>query len=505
VKIYYAGAEVSSHRSLLSEAGIETVSLSYMGLRRRIKHPLNWSIADHFSGQQVFLDSGAYTVNRSDDEYSEDELLEIASEYMEFVRLNLDSLVMASEFDAQILGQEWIGGTREDFWNDLGDKFLPIWHSDLGTDELEALATRYPRVGVLQAGVADHTALLNRIVTRHGTRLHGVSMTQVDAMKGVRWDSVGSMSWLAPMTNGETIVWNGRELKRYPKKSKDSCRKRYRSWFTDSGFDADLIADDSTPEGKKELLRLSLWSYEKLVGQINLRSSVATTLFGNGGETVAANPGFSENEENPDPGGSPVDTHAPESRSTELVPTSPRKRENRTLLPIIGVQSGGDEDDDSAPQMRSSSRTLLACDNCFIKDKCPEFSAGSECAFDIPASIRTMPERIAIWDTLIEVQIKRTLQMAMIEQVEGGYADANTSSEIDRTNRMLKSRADAEKQGFTITQTVSANASAGMLSNIFGDKAGSQMAALPAPQTPEQIMEDAGIIDIPDEDVSEEL
>ena len=156
MKLFFAGAEVPGWRHALVEQ--EYVSLSFVGLTRRVKGVENWRIADHFpAGQKVFLDSGAYTLNKgyaiNEDEpaYSDDDALTLASRYMAFVAGNIDTLEMVSEFDALQLGQEWIEGVREDFWDDLpADKFLPIWHAQTGHDDLERLASAYPRLGVLQ-------------------------------------------------------------------------------------------------------------------------------------------------------------------------------------------------------------------------------------------------------------------------------------------------------------------------------------------------------------------
>jgi hypothetical protein len=72
---------------------------------------------------------------------------------------------------------------REDFYEDLPeDKFLPIWHSEWGVDELDKLAQRYKRVGVTQTDLDGRnlTPVLNEITRKYGTLLHGVAMTKPD-------------------------------------------------------------------------------------------------------------------------------------------------------------------------------------------------------------------------------------------------------------------------------------------------------------------------------------
>src|SRR5690606_10269854 len=158
----------------------------------------------------------------------------------------------------------WIEKQRREFYDHLPrDKFIPIWHAEWGIDYLEQMAEHYPRIGITttEFNNRDLTPLLNTLVRTRGIRLHGVAMTHVDQMSAINWDSVSSTSWISPQQFGDTIVWTGRELKRYPKKYKEQARKRYRTLFEREGFDAEKIAnDDST-----EVLRLSIWSWQKLV------------------------------------------------------------------------------------------------------------------------------------------------------------------------------------------------------------------------------------------------
>jgi hypothetical protein len=471
---------------IMIDCGVSTVSLSYMGLRRRVKFTRPWTIAEHYPKDlDIFLDSGSYTLNRPGASYSDDDARALASAYIEFVTENLDSVTMVSEFDATQLGQDWIQGMREDFWDDLpAEKFLPVWHEETGPEELERLCARYKRVGVLPTSTgswADSGPTLNRLVSRYGVRLHGVSMTQMDAMREIRWDSVGSTSWLSPVKNGDFIVWTGHDLSRYPRSHRDSGRKRHRTWCEQNGFDPALLADDSTPAGKKEVLRLSLWSWQHFVADINRRR---------GSNYTPPAPGEALPEEPP----AEVDIDTLDPRNLDLVPARPTER-RRQLLPIIGYTPPAGTGEDSGPgSMTPNSRSLMACDTCFAKDKCPGFQAGASCLYEIPVVVRTVPERMSVWDTMIEMQTQRVLRMLMFEQFEGGYADSNASSEIDRLHRMLKTRADAEKQGFSLTISGTSNAEPGMLSRVFGDRAGAQMSALPAPQYSAEVMSE--IIDV---------
>lgn len=474
--LYYGGTEQKMWRELLQREGVEHVSLSYIGLRRRIRNPSKWRIADHYPGQKVYLDAGTFTLNKADDA-DPDETWKLACQYMDFVEANQADIAFASEFDAQVLGPRRIADMRENFWHGLrDDKWLPIWHPEYGTKMLEDMARLYTRVGVLQGDTnADLTPLLRKLAGQ--TMLHGVAMTRMDAMSEIPWSSVGSTSWLSPTQYGDTFVWTGRELKRYPKKYKEQARKRHRTWLADQGFDMSLIeADDNN-----ELLRLSIWSWRNFAASLEKGRAV----------TMSVLDPFSQNEE-PDPG--TVDTPGTSTGNSELVPQTGKK-----LLPVLGVtfQTRTDEDGNEVdePHLTTPSSGLLRCDNCFMREKCPEMTPGSECVFEIPAKVRTTSQLAALQDWLIETQAQRVAFMRLIEQAEGGYADANLSSEMAVLQRMIKAKTDAGKEGFSVNiANISSPGGPGMISRIFGSDVSDKMAALPAPVDAQDIME-AEIVD----------
>ena len=244
-----------------------------MGLRRRVKRLDRWRLADKFPADcKIYVDSGAFTLNRPGSTTTAAEAAELREAYFQFVSDNIHDLEFASEFDASVLGHEAVLSSRESFWHALPErKWMPVWHADYGSSNLIALADSYSRVGVLQDDAGgDLTVVLNRMAGQ--TKLHGVAMTRMDALSAVRWDSAGSTRWLAPSQYGETFIWTGRELKDYPKKYKETGRKRHRTWLAENGFNTELIeADDS-----RELLRLSVWSWQKYADHLNGTDSVTT-------------------------------------------------------------------------------------------------------------------------------------------------------------------------------------------------------------------------------------
>lgn len=477
--LYFGGCEQKVWRTFLANQGVEHVSLSYMGLRRRIKDPMNMSLDGAFpSGLKIFLDSGAYTLNKDDAHQIDDADAErIAGQYYQFVEANLDRIEFFSEFDALSIGNDKLGDWRDRWYGE--DKFMPIWHDETGTGVLKALAELYSRVGILQSGASgDISHLLRQLASK--TKLHGVAMTRMESMKELPWDSVGSTSWLSTTQYGDTFVWTGHDLIRYPKKYKDRARKRHRSWLDSQGFDVAKIEEDDNAE----LLRLSVWSWLHFAESLNRR--VVTNV-------SVLNPFGNE-----EPGSAEVDTPGNEVRNTDLIPSSPP--EGRMLLPVMGFETVMSKDADGTEVetrvlSTPSNSGLLRCDNCYMRDKCPAMTPGSECKYEIPVKVRTAAEVRALRDALLEMQSQRVLMMRMIEQSEGGYMDENTSREIDRLNKMIAAKMESEKDSFSIKIEASGNtASTGMIGRIFGESTASKMGALPAGEQDSRDYIDAEII-----------
>lgn len=471
MKLYFGGSEVPSHRKLLAEENVANVSLSYVGLRRKVQFARPWTLEDHYPpAQHIFLDSGCYTLNKPASKVTEQEAMHLATGYMAFARAELDRVDMVAEFDAKILGKDWIAAMRAEVFDSFGNKFLPIWHSEDGLDELNRLCEKYRRVGILQGDLeTDITSRLNSLVAQYGTLLHGVSMTKMAAMQEVRWDSVGSTSWISPTQYGDTFVWTGRELKRYPVKYKESSRKRHRVLFADNGFDPALIAADDA----KEILRLSIWSWNQFVSHIS-----------DGKATVSKDIEPVEDVE--------IDLDLPESA---LVPVNhqasqrgtPRSEiavvERATVpLPIMGItriQTEANGKTVTKEVFTPRSESMRMCNTCYIRDKCPGFAQNANCLYNMPITIETVDDIRNLQNGMITLQTQRVLFMRMIEQIEGDYSDANLSAEIDRLGRLIKQARDAEREGFSINISGSQQAAGGFITHLLGTDEGARARALP--------------------------
>lgn len=487
MRLFFGGGEIPGWRELMAREGVKDVSLSFVGLHRRTKNGAkNFSIADNFPGDMnVFLDSGAYSFNKENSGHTREEAHQLGEAYKDFVEANLDRVEMVSEFDVLRFGSGTMEHNRENFYDLLGDKFMPIWHQEYGIDELERLASAYRRVGITETEVEnrDITPVLNNLVGRYGVLLHGVAITGMGSMGRVKWDSVGSTSWLSPSQYGDTFVWTGTELKRYPMKYKDQARRRHRTLFESNGFDAQLIADDN----RDEILRLSLWSWTQFLADINRHRAFSSPV-------VTQQPEIPDDDNGEEDDGVVVHLH-PETGNAQLVTQGQEKR-STVDIPLLSTTWNTTENEDgsstSTPMFGVSSESMRMCDTCFLKGKCPAFTPGASCAYKIPVEVKTAEQLRALQEGLIEMQAQRVTFAAMTEQIEGGYPDPNLSSEIDRLGRLIKQKQDSEKEIFKASQDITMSGGPGFISKMFGPAAGEKLHDATAP--PREAEKITGII-----------
>lgn len=464
MKLYYSGSEIKSWRNLLSDQGISTMALSYVGLSRRIKTTDNWKISAVYPENcDIFLDSGAYTFNREGADFTVSDAQAVAGSYMAFVQDNINDVSLVSEFDAQILGYPAIQNYRESFFDSLpSGKFMPIWHSEYGSHELEKLCSEYEVVGIRQSEMRDTSLIpvFSSLIRRYNVRLHGVAITGKKMMRSVPWDSVSSTSWLSPSVYGDTLLWIPalKDLKRFPKGSKDK-RRSYRHVIEENGFDyAKIDADDST-----ELLKLSLWSWEKFI-------SALTT------NQLPKLPNSGENR------GKEVDILGSRNQNAQLIPREPVQRET-VLIPLMGTRLQENSDTkDLEPVLFKRSESMRVCNTCVLKDKCPGFKVDANCLYNIPLEVKTKDQLRALQDTLVEMQTHRVLFMQMAEDLDGGYADPNLSQELDRLQRMIKSKNEMDIDTFSLKVTATqSNQKSGIMDRLLGSDGAAKFRELESP------------------------
>jgi len=268
------------------------------------------------------------------------------------------------------------------------------------------------------------------------------------------------MSWLSPMMNGETIVWDGMRLHRYPKRMKDQARARYRNVYLKAGLDPDKILEDDS----QEVCKLAVWSYLQYEARINNVSNSSDDkllaynsddlVLGNNTETTPANA---------------------DNKGVETRKLLPREASEMGNLPVFGYEVKTEVGEDGTIKdiqtLHSQTTSLRSCDTCFVAANCPAFKPQSVCAFKLPIEVKTKEQLKSLINAVIEMQGQRVAFMRFSEEMNGGYADPNVSQEIDRLFKLIKTTKELDDSREFIRMTVERQGSAGVLSSIFGDKA----------------------------------
>ena len=478
MRIVFSGAEVGSNRTLLEGQKVESMGLNFWGLRKRglPKNKL-WLISEHFdTDTQVYIESGAAQADKAG--LSKEELTSLAVEYQEFLVNNAERATAFMEFDSLVLGEEWVKAQRPFYEYD--PKFWVVWHEEYGLPALKHLSENHKNVVIPSSEIESVTSL--SAVTRGyqrqlGTQYHALACAKPDNLRQIPFTSASTLSWISPMRRGETIVWDGTKLNRYPKRMKNQARPRYKSVVEKAGLDYLEFSKDSTLEAT----RVAVWSYLQLEKSMDKKTPDLHIIEG-GKEfvqkkVVSDNSNFNENDFF-GLGVSPSDNKVVEERkvsATELVQRAP---EELTNLPVFGYEMKDIVDSDgsgkdvirSVPVVSNLITSVRQCDTCFVASNCPAFKPSNTCAFNLPIEVKTKEQLKGLLTAIIEMQGTRVAFMRYAEQLNGDYADPNLSQEIDRLIKLVKEVDEMGTSKETLQITASRHASSGVLSAIFGDK-----------------------------------
>ena len=452
MKIIFLGAEVPSNRTLLETTGAKNVGFSFYRLLRRGLPKKGYLLENHFDEHfQIHVHPGLPDIHDLD-------LGEFSELYEVFVAENMTRLASFSEIDVD--DQEYVENQRKTCWAEVPPgKFLPIWNPKTGFKGLNELAERYLDIGLPGESLEEATQLaaVARTLARSGTRFHILGSVRPDNLRSVPAESTTTMSWLSPMMNGETIVWDGTKLVRYPKRMKDQARARYRNVYQTAGVDVDLILEDDP----KEVCRLAVWSYQQYEARLNGVNDDFLYINNDGMEVEQSG------EETP----SDIDKRPHQVRKLEA-----RSPEEMGNLPVFGYDMDTVVEDDGTIKdvtvVQSQSTSLRVCDTCYVAANCPAFKPASTCAFKLPIEIKTKDQLKGLINAVIEMQGQRVAFMRFAEEMQGGgYSDPNLSQEIDRLFKLIKTTKELDDSREFIRMTVERQGSAGVLSSIFGDKA----------------------------------
>ena len=457
MKIIYLGAEVPSNRKILESVHVENVGFSFWRARQRgLPKNKTFELVNYFDDRMNIY---AYPGIPDYTHLSQEELEDFVADYEDFVATNIDRLTAFVGFDAPV--EKLLNKTITAFTDEL-DKYWPVYSEKITYAELLDFASQYRHIAVHGDYINSDPSIeakIRGVINQYGVQVHALSYARPDELRNAPWATVSTMSWLSPMMRGETIVWDGNQIVRYPSRMKEQARPRYKAIYEQAGLDFDKIMEDDNVE----VCRLAAWSYE----QLEMRMLMGEDLFNNLPEMQVSTSG----ETNlPD-----VDRSGSKMRKLQ-----PRKDDEMATLPVFGVENKTiiDKDEDGrdvikdVPVLSSSSVSLRQCNTCFVASNCPAFKPDSMCAFNLPVELKTKDQLKAMINAIIEMQGQRVAFARFSEELNGGYPDPNVGQEIDRLFKLLKTVKELDDSQSFIKMTLEGRASgAGVLSSIFGEKA----------------------------------
>ena len=458
MNIIYLGAEVPSNRKILESVHVENVGFSFWRARQRgLPKNKSFELINYFNERMNIY---AYPGIPQHTHLTQEELEEFIADYDDFVATNIDRLTAFMGMDAPV--EKLLNGSAVTAFTDELDKFWPVYSGKVTYAEMLNLAETYKHL-VVHGDTIDSDpsieAKMRGVINQYGVQVHALSYARPDDLRNAPWTTVSTMSWLSPMMRGETIVWDGNQIVRYPSRMKEQARPRYKAIYEQAGLDFDKIMEDDNVE----VCRLAVWSYE----QFEMRMRMGEDLFNNLPEMQV-----STNGENTLP-----DVNRSGSQMRKF---TPRNEDEMTTLPVFGIENKTivDRDEDGrdvikdVPVLSSNSTSLRQCNTCFVASNCPAFKPESMCAFKLPVELKTKDQLKALINSIIEMQGQRVAFARFSEELNGGYPDPNVGQEIDRLFKLLKTVKELDDSTSFIKMTLEGRTSgAGVLSSIFGEKA----------------------------------
>ena len=453
MRFVYLGAEVPSNRVIMESAAVSSMGVSVWGLiKRGLPKNKKYLLSNYFrDGVDIYVYPGI----PAGKEYSYDELEDFCVEYEAFIADNIDRITLFAEVNHPSLPDEFIAQQRQTVWADVPEEKFAVVYS--GKD-LESLATRYLNVIIPSEYIDENQTLessLRRYSSQHGSKFHALGVAKPDLMRNSVFETASTLAWLSPMMRGETIVWDGAKLVRYPKRMKEQARPRYAAIYARAGLDLDKIQSDDAVEVSK----LALWSYQQLEN--------------NGGLLVTM-----EDNTLPDSSQETTPAHVT-NRGSNMQKLNPRNPLEIRPIPVVGMDTtrvlepdaDGREVLRDVPVLTSSASSMRACDTCFIKNNCPAYQPQSTCAYNLPLELKTKDQLKGVINTMLEIQGQRVVFGKFVEDLNGGYPDPNVGLEMDRFFKMLETVKKLDESKELMRVTVERQGAAGVLSSLFGDKA----------------------------------
>jgi hypothetical protein len=388
-----------------------------------------------------------------------------------------DSFVRQHEEDLDVVicppnyGGEW-----------LGEKYVPIWNDKEDLERLAWLCQKHGQVALSDKAITSKTLpRINQLHQRWGTKMVALT-SKVDSIDAGPWDSVVVGSWTSVIRYGETQVWDGHGLRRYPAQQKESARKRHRADILRLGVDFGEVMEDSV--SALGLLSIRSWqAWASSSGYDLARDYNSDKDDGLDDHQIVAI------------GGEDLDWDNGVSPPPDLAIGTVIKRheDEKVLLPGIGIEtitSLGEQTTDEQGQyteiaptvvntLASTGTLLRQCDSCYLAARCPAFKEHSECGFKLPVEIRTKDQLNAAMRVMIEIQASRVLFARFAEELEGQGLDPALSAEMDRLFSLIDKMKSVNESREMLSISMETRGTSGVLSRLFGAEAGRAAQALP--------------------------
>lgn len=490
--IIFGGVEIPSNRTLLESMNVNHVMLNYWGLRKRgLPKTKAYLIGEHFhEDMKVWVDSGATQADKAN--LSQRELEDYLADYEDFIAMNYDRIEGWVEFDSQTLGLRRIQEERAAFLND--PKMWVVWHDNYGITALQEWAEQYDNVAIPQDAMEANTniaSITRNLKSKFKVNFHALATAKPDNLRQVPVKTASTLAWISPMRRGETIVWDGMRIMRYPKKMKDQARLRYKKVVEDAGLDFNKFKDDDT----KEATKVAIWSYLQLEKKMKKDDDSKPDLKVVKGDLPSLEEMLNDITDDNKPESDLLADNSDDTLYTGLMEfdpsgsnnkdvesrkkVEPRDPSEQTPMPVFGYDSKMIVDTDEegnevlreAPIVKSEMSSLRQCNTCFVAANCPAFKPDSACAFNLPVEVKTKEQLKSLLTSIIEMQGQRVAFMRYAEELNGGYADPNVSQEVDRLFKLVANMKELEENKEYVRFTAERSTSGGVLSAIFGDKA----------------------------------
>lgn len=448
--LYFTGAEVPSHLTLLKECGVTRVAVSASNLARNVKGKdlVNWANRARLAGLDWVL-------------YADSDHTALSVVTQVLSGADIQPELVAGPVD-------WYTST---FLQDSDTLFLPTWD---GHDP--ALLREYMEdyEGVtLPDAVVDNPSTVR--VARAALPRMGTLAALTGRTKGLeRFDVLMSSAWWAVQKYGETQVWTGDRMLRLNSEDKQTKRMRYTDQIAAMGVDVDKVLNDDPTE----TLRLAALSWLRLEQHLS-----------------AGRPLPVEADTGPQAG--PLVT-SPAFPSTVLPPgqvASGVAKGRHQMLPVMGLVATVQQDDQGKETTEQTlvvnAEGLRQCSSCKLSLVCPSYTVGAACAYAIPVTIRSKNELGGVLRALVEIQTQRILMGRFGEELLG-EPDESVGREMDRLFKMVERWRDIEDGRDTLRMSVEAKgalASSGVLSRIFGERVGRNATMLAEPVESDDIID----------------